>query len=132
MKTDKDLRDEFENETGLRARVWTHSYIGWLQQKLILPSSPEQKDPEMPEVKLSAVFEDMGLLSEQKPLSDGSKCDKCGGRTALVSGTFDYSADPEPFTSGIEEESTIKDGSRLVDAHICEDCKSIQNVADQK
>ena len=34
-------------------------------------------------------------------------CDKCGGRLALVVGTFIYTHDDEPYKSGVIEKSVL-------------------------
>lgn len=58
---------------------------------------------------------------------DSKKCEKCGGRTALVKGSFYYDADAEPYNGGIEEEANIS-GECWVGGFICDDCNNIQGL----
>ena len=58
--------------------------------------------------------------------NDTQICEKCGGRTALVTGLFIYEPDAEPYKSGIEEESLVKGGECWVGGYICDHCHNIQ------
>ncbi len=58
-------------------------------------------------------------------------CDKCGGRLALVVGTFIYRPDDEPYESGVIEKSIIEksiatDGEIQISAHKCDKCGHLQ------
>lgn len=53
-------------------------------------------------------------------------CDKCGGRTALVVGTFIYRPDDEPYESGVIEKSIATEGEIQVGAHKCDVCGHLQ------
>ena len=44
-------------------------------------------------------------------------CDMCGGRLALVVGTFIYRTDDEPYESGVIEKSIATDGEIQISAH---------------
>ena len=47
-------------------------------------------------------------------------CDMCGGRLALVVGTFIYRTDDEPYESGVIEKSIATDGEIQISAHKCD------------
>lgn len=51
-------------------------------------------------------------------------CDKCGNKTALVSGTYYFSADSEPYESGKELDIDLEKDERL-HAQYCETCESL-------
>lgn len=55
-------------------------------------------------------------------------CDKCGGRLALVTGTFFYSPHAEPYESGVVEEPIATEGETWVGAYKCDKCGHIQNL----
>lgn len=59
---------------------------------------------------------------------DTQKCEKCGGRTALVTGTFYYDTDAEPYENGIEEEAEVESGECWVGGYICENCGNVQGL----
>ena len=59
---------------------------------------------------------------------DTQKCEKCGGRTALVTGIFIYEPDDEPYKSGIEEEAKVKSGECFVGGYICDNCGNVQGL----
>lgn len=60
--------------------------------------------------------------------SDTQKCEKCGGRTALVTGMFIYEPDAEPYSSGVEEEAGVKSGECFVGGYICDNCGNVQGL----
>ncbi|HYH14001.1 MAG TPA: hypothetical protein VD794_02205 [Flavisolibacter sp.] len=70
----------------------------------------------------------MSELKEKAQSSDTQKCIKCGGRTALVSGYWNYDPDQEPYTDGIEESSEVGRGDAYMNGFICDDCNTIQDV----
>lgn len=53
-------------------------------------------------------------------------CEKCGGRIALVTGTFFYEPDDEPYESGVIEESIATDGEVWIGAYKCDKCGHLQ------
>lgn len=55
------------------------------------------------------------------------RCSLCGGRLALVYGTFYYEPDDEPFESGVEEDIELDNDSAKVSAMVCVDCGDITN-----
>ncbi|EOA48948.1 hypothetical protein [Bacteroides salyersiae] len=57
---------------------------------------------------------------------DKNVCDKCGGRLALVVGTFIYRPDDEPYESGVIEKSIATDGEIQISAHKCDKCGHLQ------
>lgn len=61
-------------------------------------------------------------------MSDTEKCEKCGGRTALVGGYWNYSADSEPYVSGIEEEAKSREGDVWLNGFRCDKCNHIQGL----
>ena len=60
--------------------------------------------------------------------TDTEKCEKCEGRTALISGTFYYHPDPEPYINGVQETSDVNEGECWVGAYKCDDCNHIQGL----
>lgn len=58
---------------------------------------------------------------------DTNVCNKCGGRTALVTGTYFYHQDDEPYNNGVEEESLVEDGECWIGAFMCDKCGNIQD-----
>ena len=60
--------------------------------------------------------------------SDTTKCKECGGRTALIHGSFYYEPDSEPYMSGIEEEAKVETGECWVGGYKCDDCGNIQGL----
>lgn len=67
-------------------------------------------------------------IKEKEDNSDTKKCHVCGGRTALVTGYFNYEPDREPYQSGIEEESMVTDGECWVGGYKCDDCGNVQGL----
>jgi hypothetical protein len=59
---------------------------------------------------------------------DSQKCEKCGGRTALVTGTFYYDADDEPYNNGVEEDAKVESGDCWVGGFKCDDCENVQGL----
>lgn len=59
------------------------------------------------------------------------KCNKCKGRTALISGIWSYEVDEEPYISGVEEESKTENDSIYIHGYICDKCGNIQGVWDE-
>lgn len=57
---------------------------------------------------------------------DKNVCDICGGRLALVVGTFIYRPDDEPYESGVIEKSIATDGEIQISAHKCDKCGHLQ------
>ena len=55
-------------------------------------------------------------------------CKFCGGRLALVSGNFDYTPDPEPFESGIEEDIILDTYTANLSAMVCVDCGDVTEI----
>ena len=41
---------------------------------------------------------------------DSQKCEKCGCRTALITGIFYYEPDDEPYNNGVTEEAKVEGG----------------------
>jgi len=60
--------------------------------------------------------------------SDTHKCKECGGRTALIHGSFYYEPDSEPYMSGVEEEAKVSTGECWVGGYKCDDCGNIQGL----
>jgi len=60
--------------------------------------------------------------------SDTHECSKCGGRTALVTGWFNYEPDAEPYQNGIEEQAKVQDGECWVCGYKCDDCGNVQGL----
>jgi hypothetical protein len=58
---------------------------------------------------------------------DSQKCEKCGGRTALVTGKFYYDSDAEPYNNGVEEDANVS-GDCWVGGYVCDDCTHIQGL----
>lgn len=54
-------------------------------------------------------------------------CKKCGSKLALVSGTFYFQADAEPYESGVEEELDI-DTDMHIHAHYCIVCYELPEI----
>lgn len=55
-------------------------------------------------------------------------CSKCGGRLALVTGTFFYSPHAEPYESGILEKSIVTESEVWIGAFKCDKCGNIQDL----
>jgi hypothetical protein len=68
------------------------------------------------------------LIQKVKVNSDTHKCLECGGRTALITGTFYYEQDAEPYMSGIEEDAKVSSGDCWVGGYICDDCGNVQGL----
>lgn len=60
--------------------------------------------------------------------SDTHKCKECGGRTALITGSFYYEPDAEPYENGIEEEAKTGTGECWAGGYKCDDCGNIQGL----
>ncbi|HAY3553799.1 hypothetical protein [Elizabethkingia meningoseptica] len=60
--------------------------------------------------------------------SDTPNCDKCGCRTALIIGYWNYHADSEPYNNGVQEESVNKEGESYIGGFICDECHHIQGL----
>lgn len=58
--------------------------------------------------------------------ADTPICEKCGGRTALMTGTLFYFQDDEPYQNGVIEESIATEGECWVGAYKCDKCGNIQ------
>lgn len=56
------------------------------------------------------------------------KCNKCGGRTALISGIWYYSPDQEPYENGVIEPTERNESEAYMNGFICDDCDTIQDV----
>lgn len=69
-------------------------------------------------------------VSDEKKASDFDTraCEKCGGRTALVTGQFYYEPDSEPYKNGIEEEAMVDSGECWVGGYKCDDCGHVQGM----
>lgn len=67
---------------------------------------------------------DLGAVSGSY---DTPNCEKCGNHTALVTGTFFYSADDEPFKNGVQEKVVINDEC-WVGGYVCLSCKNVQGL----
>lgn len=59
---------------------------------------------------------------------DSETCNKCGGRTALITGQFYYDADDEPYNNGIIEDAEIESGDCWVGGYKCDNCGHIQGL----
>lgn len=70
----------------------------------------------------------MKTAEETEVLHDTPKCKICGGRTALISGTFYYDPDAEPYKNGVEEDAKIESGDCWVGGYECDDCGNIQGL----
>ena len=57
------------------------------------------------------------------------KCDKCGGRTALMVGDYTYCPDDEPYTNGVQEESIAEDGEVKLSCYKCDSCGNLQDFS---
>jgi hypothetical protein len=65
---------------------------------------------------------------EWKPIVDTEKCKECGGRTALIHGSFYYEPDSEPYMNGVTEEAKVIEGECWVGGYKCDDCGNIQGL----
>lgn len=59
---------------------------------------------------------------------DSPQCEKCGGRAALIAGTFYYDPDAEPYKNGVEEDSNVESGDCWAGGFKCDDCGNIQGL----
>lgn len=57
-------------------------------------------------------------------------CSKCGGRLALVMGTFFYEPDTEPYESDLIEEAKVNSGNCNLIAHKCDECGHIEGFSE--
>jgi hypothetical protein len=60
--------------------------------------------------------------------NDTKQCKECGGRTALIHGSFYYEPDSEPYMNGVEEEAKVSTGECWVGGYKCDDCGNIQDL----
>ena len=77
------------------------------------------------------LLSEINSLKEQSvtdDTSDTKKCKECGGRTALITGSFYYEPDAEPYENGIEEEAKAGTGECWVGGYKCDDCGNIQGL----
>lgn len=65
---------------------------------------------------------------KKKKETDSPICEKCKGRTSLVSGQFYYDPDREPYLNGKEEASLITSGDCHVIGYVCDNCGHIQGL----
>lgn len=70
----------------------------------------------------------VGLFPEIESCSDTPKCTECEGRTALITGTFYYSPDAEPYNNGIEEQAGTGEGDCWVGGYKCDNCSHVQGL----
>lgn len=77
--------------------------------------------------ELSDLFKELKAEAE-KDVSDTEVCHKCGGRTALVTGSFYYEPDAEPYENGIEEEAKVGTGECWAGGYKCDDCGNVQGL----
>lgn len=62
-----------------------------------------------------------------KKKCDTPKCEKCGGRTATVSGMLYYQADTEPYLNGKKEHCEAS-GDVHISAFCCDECNNLQGI----
>ena len=74
------------------------------------------------------IIKDLSIVLEKEGKHDTINCEKCGGRTALVTGFFNDEPDSEPYNSGIEEESKVEDGECWTGGYKCDDCGLVQSL----
>lgn len=55
------------------------------------------------------------------------ECEKCKSKLVLVSGTFYFNADPEPYENGVEEEVIIN-ADLWVNAYYCPECDELPEI----
>lgn len=60
--------------------------------------------------------------------TDTPKCSKCGGRTALISGYWNYTPDDEPYMNGVHEKVSYSEGDEWIHGYRCDDCNIIQGT----
>lgn len=63
-----------------------------------------------------------------KAKHDKPKCEKCGGRTALMSGYWHATPDPEPYQTDVEEKCLTGSAEEFISGHICDDCGHVQDL----
>lgn len=59
--------------------------------------------------------------------SDNKKCPKCKGRSALISGSFIWQVDQEPYRNGVIEDAPRTHGDDYYSANVCDKCGHIHN-----
>lgn len=65
-------------------------------------------------------------MIEIKKDNEKIKCEKCGGRLALVTGIFNYCPHAEPYQSGVREKSVATQGDDWLGAYKCDNCDHLQ------
>lgn len=66
------------------------------------------------------------------PKVDTDKCEKCGGRTALISGQWCHEMDSEPYMSGEKiDDKDRKTGEDWIHGFKCDDCGHLQGIWDE-
>jgi hypothetical protein len=59
---------------------------------------------------------------------DSQKCEKCGCRTALITGIFCYDPDDEPYNNDVKEKAKVESGECWVGGFKCDNCGHIQGL----
>ena len=62
---------------------------------------------------------------------DTNKCEKCGGRTALISGQWYFNPDPEPYLNGKTEGAETSIDEAWISGSVCDDCGNVQDLFPQ-
>jgi hypothetical protein len=70
-------------------------------------------------------------METKQIISDNSPCEKCGSRTALITGTFEYTPHSEPYQEGVEEDAIASGGFCYMSALKCDSdtCGHIQYIS---
>ena len=61
--------------------------------------------------------------------SDTNKCEKCGGRTALISGQWYFNPDQEPYLNGKIEDAETNIDEAWITGEVCDNCNHIQSLS---
>ncbi|MBQ8482841.1 MAG: hypothetical protein IJ504_00890 [Bacteroidales bacterium] len=76
---------------------------------------------------------DQNFLNLPEPETDNiPKCKACGGKLSLVSRTFNFNPDPEPFESGREEDIELKYYTAELTAMVCVNCGKMTEINHEK
>ena len=69
------------------------------------------------------------VIITRKMKSDTNKCEKCGGRTALISGQWYFNPDQEPYLNGKIEGAETSIDKAWISGEICDNCNHIQSLS---
>ena len=71
------------------------------------------------------------VITTRNMETDNNKCEKCGGRTAIVSGQWVFNPDSEPYLNGKEEDAITSIDEGWINGEVCDDCSHIQNLSSE-